>query len=82
MTLAPSSGRTPVPRDPADDYTRDAAQLRQDFLTEQTGASLEHVSSYSVEPATRPGNIEHFTGVAASSTRASTTRPATRRART
>jgi hydroxymethylglutaryl-CoA reductase (NADPH) len=64
MTTAASSHRTPVPRDRADDYTRDAARLRQEFLREQTGAELEHVASYSFDPATLPGNIEHFTGVA------------------
>lgn len=56
--------RTPVPRHPDDDYSRDAATLRQDFLRERTGASLEHVSQYSLDPSTLPGNIEHFTGVA------------------
>ena len=56
--------RTPVPRDREDDYTRDAAKLRRDFLTERSGASLEHIGHYSVDPATLPGNIEHFTGVA------------------
>jgi hydroxymethylglutaryl-CoA reductase (NADPH) len=55
--------RVPVPRS-ADDYTRDAAKLRQDFLREQTGTQLDHVSSYSFDPAVLPGNIEHFTGVA------------------
>src|SRR3954467_1243610 len=64
MTLATGSDRTPVPRDPDDDYTRDAAKLRQDFDAEQTGATLEHVASYSLDPETLPGNIEHFTGVA------------------
>ncbi|WP_445150373.1 hydroxymethylglutaryl-CoA reductase [Baekduia sp. Peel2402] len=56
--------RTPVPRDRANDYTRDAATLRRDFLTERTGASLEHLGTYSQDPAMLPGNIEHFTGVA------------------
>jgi hydroxymethylglutaryl-CoA reductase (NADPH) len=56
--------RTPVPRDREDDYTRDAAKLRRDFLTERSGASLEHIGNYSLDPATLPGNIEHFTGVA------------------
>ena len=28
------------------------------------GARLEHVASYSLDPATLPGNVEHFTGVA------------------
>lgn len=56
--------RTPVPRDRANDYTRDAATLRRDFLTQRTGASLEHLGTYSQDPAMLPGNIEHFTGVA------------------
>src|SRR5512132_1478875 len=56
--------RVPVPRDPANDYTRDAAKLRQDFVAQRTGASLDHVSSYTLDPGTLPGNIEHFTGVA------------------
>jgi hydroxymethylglutaryl-CoA reductase (NADPH) len=64
MTIDAAEDRTPVPRDRTDDYTRDAARLRQEFLTEQTGASLQHVGHYSVDPGTLPGNIEHFTGVA------------------
>jgi hydroxymethylglutaryl-CoA reductase (NADPH) len=56
--------RTAVPRDRTDDYTRAAATLRREFLEERTGASLEHVSAYSLDPAILPGNIEHFTGVA------------------
>src|SRR3954471_22797318 len=55
--------RVSVPRQ-SDDYTHDAASARRDFLKEQAGASLEHVSSYSFDPAALPGNIEHFTGVA------------------
>jgi len=64
LSATAASGRTPVPRDRTNDYTRDAARLRQDFLSERTGASLEHVASYSFDPAVLPGNIEHFTGVA------------------
>jgi hydroxymethylglutaryl-CoA reductase (NADPH) len=56
--------RVPVPRDRENDYTRDAAALRRDFLTERTGATLEHVGTYSQDPAALPGNIEHFAGVA------------------
>src|SRR6476620_7812117 len=55
--------RVSVPRQ-SDDYTREAAEARRDFLAEQAGASLEHVGSYSFDPAVLPGNIEHFTGVA------------------
>ena len=56
--------RKPVPRDREDDYTREAADARRQFAEEQTGASLEHVSSYSFDPAETSGNIEQFTGVA------------------
>src|SRR5215204_4507459 len=55
--------RVSVPRQ-TDDYTREAAAARREFLHERTGASLEHVGSYSFDPAPLPGNIEHFTGVA------------------
>ena len=63
MATAPSSERVSVPRQ-SDDYTDDAAKARRDFLTEQTGVPLEHVGTYSQDPAQMPGNIEHFTGVA------------------
>lgn len=52
-----------IPRS-SDDYTTEAAAVRRAFVAEQTGATLEHVGHYSVDPATLPGNIEHFTGVA------------------
>jgi hydroxymethylglutaryl-CoA reductase (NADPH) len=64
MALEASTDRVPVPRDRGDDYTRDAAKLRREFLAERTGATLEHVAHHSLDPATLPGNIEHFTGVA------------------
>jgi hydroxymethylglutaryl-CoA reductase (NADPH) len=54
----------PIPRDRTDDYTPEAAQGRRDFLAEQTGAPLDHVGSYSFDPALVQGNVEHFTGVA------------------
>ena len=53
-----------IPRDRENDYTPAAAQARRDFLAEQTGAALEHVGSYSFDPAVAQGNVEHFTGVA------------------
>ena len=47
---AENNGRVPVPRDRDDDYTRDAAAARRAFAEEKTGATLEHVSSYSFDP--------------------------------
>lgn len=58
------SSRIPVPRDKEDDYTRDAAAARRAFAEEKTGASLEHVSSYSFDPHVLQGNVEAFVGVA------------------
>jgi hydroxymethylglutaryl-CoA reductase (NADPH) len=53
-----------IPRARDDDYTDEAAAARRRFVTEATGASLDHVGRYSVPPSSLPGNIEHFTGVA------------------
>ncbi len=52
-----------IPRS-SDDHTAEAAATRREFVREQTGAALDHVGSFSLDPATLPGNIEHFTGVA------------------
>jgi hydroxymethylglutaryl-CoA reductase (NADPH) len=59
-----TSERVPVPRDRDNDYTREAAAARQEFARERTGASLEHVSSYSFDPDILTGNVEQFVGVA------------------
>src|SRR3982750_2435552 len=59
-----ASERVPVPRDREDDYTREAPARRREFAEERTGASLEHVSSYSFDPSLLTGNVEQFVGVA------------------
>ena len=53
-----------IPRSRDDDYGNEAASARRDFAAGQTGASLENVGSYSLDPGTLPGNIENFAGVA------------------
>lgn len=53
-----------VPRHPADDYTAPMAERRRAFARERTGAALEHVGRFSLDPATLPGNIENFLGAA------------------
>jgi len=55
--------REPVPRDRDNDYTREAAAMRREFLRERTGAELEHVGAFSFDPDVLPGNIEQFIGV-------------------
>src|SRR3954467_3319702 len=63
-SIQTENGRVPVPRDRDDDYTREAAEKRREFVEEKTGASLEHVSSYSFDPSILTGNVEQFVGVA------------------
>jgi hydroxymethylglutaryl-CoA reductase (NADPH) len=64
MAATSSNHRQTVPRDRDNDYTREAAARRAEFVRERTGCSLEHVTSYSLDPAQATGNIEHFIGVA------------------
>jgi hydroxymethylglutaryl-CoA reductase (NADPH) len=56
--------REKIPRDLVNDYTHEAAEARRAFLQARTGEGLGHVASYSFDPSTLPGNIEHFTGAA------------------
>jgi hydroxymethylglutaryl-CoA reductase (NADPH) len=60
----PVQDRIRIPRDQQNDYTEEIAARRREFVTQQTGADLSHVGKYSFDPATLPGNIENFTGVA------------------
>ena len=53
-----------IPRDNANDYTEAMAQMRREFVREQTSISLDNIGHYSVDPATTAGNIENFIGVA------------------
>src|SRR4051794_4995832 len=59
-----TSPRVGIPRSKENDYAPDAVRERQRFVRERTGSPLEHVSSYSFDPETTRGNVEHFTGVA------------------
>ena len=61
-----TSARAPgaIPRDAEDDYGDAIIQARQNFIKQQSGAELTHISSYSFDPHVTQGNIEHFTGAA------------------
>ncbi len=52
-----------IPRLKDNNYSEEAAQLRRDFLTKKTGASLEHTGHYSLPPESVAGNTENFIGV-------------------
>src|SRR5436305_4880001 len=64
MAATVTNHRVRVPRDRENDYTREAAARRAEFVRERTGVSLEHVTNYSFDPAIATGNAEHFLGVA------------------
>lgn len=53
-----------IPRTTENDYTREMAQTRRDFVSEVSGASLENVGQYSFDPEMLRGNIENFMGAA------------------
>lgn len=53
-----------IPRDRDDDYSAAAIAARRDFVGKHTGQGLAHLSTYSLDPAALPGNIENFIGVA------------------
>lgn len=42
----------------------EAVEARRDFVQEQTGRRLEHLTYHSLEPSSTRGNIENFIGVA------------------
>lgn len=53
-----------IPRDKGNDYSREIIKQRQDFISDKTGAELNHITKFSFDPAILPGNIENFTGAA------------------
>ncbi|WP_255195959.1 hydroxymethylglutaryl-CoA reductase [Halorarius litoreus] len=53
-----------IPRDDENNYSEEAIQTRHEFVKEETGAELDHVGQYSIDPEVTEGNIENFVGVA------------------
>jgi len=51
-----------IPRDKENDFSREMASQRAAFIKAQTGAKLDTVSSYTIDPAITNGNIENFIG--------------------
>lgn len=52
-----------IPRDKTNDYSHEWATNRREFIKQKTGANLEHVGQYSIDPKVLPGNVENFIGV-------------------
>jgi hydroxymethylglutaryl-CoA reductase (NADPH) len=64
MKSAVAAERIRIPRNQENDYTNEGAATRREFVQKHTGVQLAHVGQYSFDPATLPGNVENFTGVA------------------
>jgi len=60
----PRGKKDAIPYDKEHNQSPDVIRARQDFVRRRTGADLEHVLSYSIDPSTTRGNVENFTGVA------------------
>jgi hydroxymethylglutaryl-CoA reductase (NADPH) len=53
-----------IPRDKKLDHSSEMAQVRRDFVKEQTGVELNHVGQFSFDAQSTQGNVENFIGVA------------------
>lgn len=53
-----------IPRNKNNDYSAEMAVERREFISQQTGTSLENLGNYSISEETLAGNIENFSGVA------------------
>ncbi len=53
-----------IPYDKENDSSVEWTTRRQQFVAQSTGKQLEHVASFSFDPAVTRGNIENFVGVA------------------
>jgi len=61
--VQPPPERPHIPRQ-EDDWSRQAVQVRQDFVREVTGVTMEHAARITYDPEVTRGNIEHLIGVA------------------
>ena len=52
----------PIPRNKDNNYSAEQATRRRIFITEKTGASLDTIARYALDPELTRGNIENFIG--------------------
>jgi len=51
-----------IPRDREDDYSPEQAARRRDFVEAKTGARLDTIARFAIDPQVTRGNIENFIG--------------------
>ena len=69
LTENQMNDRLRIPRDKRDDYTLEAAQIRREFVAQQSGAELRHMAQFSFDTSILPGNIENFIEIGRASCR-------------
>ena len=52
----------PIPRSKENDYSPEQATRRREFVAAKTGASLNTIASYTIDPELTRGNVENFIG--------------------
>ncbi len=52
----------PIPRNKDNNYSAEQATRRRTFITEKTGAQLDTIARYAIDPEVTRGNIENFIG--------------------
>jgi len=52
----------PIPRSKENDYSPEQATRRREFVAAKTGASLDTIASYTIDPELTRGNVENFIG--------------------
>ena len=52
----------PIPRSRDDNYSLEEIARRREFLTRQTGAGLDAISNFTLDPKLTQGNVENFIG--------------------
>ena len=53
-----------IPRSKDNNYSTEEAKRRRTFITEKTGASLDAIAGFAIDPLLTQGNIENFIGTA------------------
>jgi hydroxymethylglutaryl-CoA reductase (NADPH) len=52
-----------IPRSRENDYSKELATKRREFIKEKTGEALEFTGQYTIDESVLPGNVENFVGI-------------------
>lgn len=52
-----------IPRSRENDYSKEMAAKRREFVQEKTGEALTYTGQYTIDESVLPGNVENFVGI-------------------